>query len=144
MAEKVVIRMNSEFRTEIWAPDPHEPESDEIHQVVHINGLTPYGMLMSSLGACTAVLLHTYAQHHKINLKEVELVIQYQRVFAEDCENCEEIDEYNELIEQEIVFTGELSAVQREKLFSISRHCPVHKMLKQGIEVKSKLIRELD
>jgi len=144
MAEKVVIRMNNEFRTEVWAPDPHDPESDEILQVMHIHGLTPYGMLMSSLGTCTAVLLHSYAQHHKLNLKEVELVIQYQRVFAEDCERCEEIDEYNERIEQEIMFTGELSDEQREKLFSISRQCPVHKMLEQGIEVKSKLIRELD
>lgn len=139
MAERVIIRQTSNFETEILAPDPFTPDSDELNPVSHINDLTPYGMLLASLGSCTAILLHSFAQHHELDLRQVELRIQYERNFKEDCKNCEEIDKYEEHIEQEIKFTGKLTPEERNKLFLVSRHCPIHKILERGIEVKSRL-----
>jgi uncharacterized OsmC-like protein len=55
-------------------------------------------------------------------------------VFAEDCEHCEEIGEYTEQIEAIVGFTGELTDAERNKLFLIARHCPIHKILHDGIE----------
>lgn len=139
MSEKIIVRQNQEFLTEILAPDPHRPEDPQLYPVEHIYHLTPYGMLLASLGTCTAIVLHTYAQHHGVDLQEVELRLGYERVFADDCRDCEAIDEYREQIVEEIVLRGELSPQERQKLLLISRHCPVHKMIHQGIEVVSRL-----
>jgi uncharacterized OsmC-like protein len=142
MAEKVIIRQNNRFETEFWALDPHHPESDELQPVHHLHALTPYGMLLAGLGSCTAIVLHTYAQHHGLDLREVELVLQYDRVYKEDCEKCEEILRYEEQIQEDIKLTGELGPKQRHKLFLISRQCPIHKMLESGVGVQSQLAQD--
>ncbi len=139
MGEQLVVRQNREFLTEILAPDPHRPDDPQLYPVEHIYHLTPYGMLLAGLATCTAIVLHTYAQHHGLDLQEVELRLQYERVFSDDCRDCEAIDEYREQIVEEIVLTGNLTPQQRQKLLLISRQCPVHKMLHQGIEVVSRL-----
>ena len=140
MSEKVTVRQKSSYETEFWAPDPLDPESDEMKPVRHIDDLTPYGMLLASLGSCTAVLLNAFAKNHELDLQEVELRLRFERNFREDCQNCDNIEKYEEHIEQEIIFTGELNSKEREKLFLVSRHCPIHKMLKDGIEVKSLML----
>ncbi|MGB9776194.1 MAG: OsmC family protein [Anaerolineae bacterium] len=139
MSEQIIVRQNREFLTEILAPDPHHPEDPQVYPVEHIYHLTPYGMLLASLATCTAIVLHTYAQNHGVALEEVELRLGYERVFADDCRDCEAIDEYREQIVEEIVLKGNLSPQERQRLLIVSRHCPVHKMLHQGIEVVSRL-----
>jgi uncharacterized OsmC-like protein len=140
MAEHVIVWQNSKFEIEFRAQDPRDPESDEIQPVVHIHELTPYTMLLASLGACTTIVLHTYAQHHDVDLEEVESRLRYKRVFQHDCENCEEIDRYEEQIDQELTLSGDLTDEERQKLFRISKQCSVHKMLEAGIEISSQLI----
>jgi len=139
MSEKLVLRQKIDSETEIWAADPHDPESEELKPVEHVFGLSPYGMLLASLAGCTAVLLTTYAQNHQIGLQEVELRLDFARVFEEDCQHCEDTDEYEKVIEEEIVFKGDLTPAQREKLLAISRHCPIHRMVQDGIEVRSRM-----
>jgi len=143
MGEKVIVRQNSRFETEILALDPHDPDAHHFYPVGDVRQLTPYGMLLAGLGSCTAVVLHTYAQHHTVDLREVELRLQYDRVFADDCKDCEGIEEYREQIEVEIVLSGELVPQERKRLLRVSRHCPIHKILKQGIEVQSRLAKDL-
>lgn len=139
MGEQMVVRQDREFLTEILAPDPHRPDDPQLYPVEHIHHLTPYGMLLAGLATCTAIVLHTYARNHGIDLQEVELRLWYERVFADDCQDCEAIDEYREQIVEEMVLRGNLTSQERQKLWLISRHCPVHKMLHQGIEVVSQL-----
>jgi uncharacterized OsmC-like protein len=139
LPESVIVRQNSSFEIEILAQDAHNPQDDHFYSVDAVHHLTPYGMLLSGLGSCTAIVLHTYAQHHNVDLHEVELRLTYDRVFADDCVDCEDIHEYREQIDEQIVLTGDLTAQERKKLFSVSRHCPIHKMLTQGIEVRSHL-----
>ena len=57
--------------------------------------------------------------------------------------DCEGIEEYREQIEAEIVLSGELAPQERKRLLRVSRHCPIHKILKQGIEVQSRLAKDL-
>ena len=139
MGERVLIRQDRNFMTQILAADPHEPESEELHEVDHIHQLTPYTMLMTSLGTCTAIILHTYAQHHNIQLEQVEIQLEYDRLFGEDCAECEEIDEYKEHIGQEISVQGDLTDRDRQRLEAISKQCPIHKILSHGMEVDSYL-----
>jgi putative redox protein len=140
MGEKVIIRQNSQYNTKIFGTDPEEPKSKELHPVKNIYDLSPYGMLLASLGSCTAVLLNSFAENHGLDLTEVEVQLEYKRSFKEDCKNCEEIEKYEDRIDDEIKLIGNLKQEEREKLFLVSRHCPIHKMLKGGIEVRSKLV----
>lgn len=142
MGERVIVHQNSDFETAILAADPHDPDAENFHPVADISQLTPYGMLLAGLGSCTAIVLHTYAQHHDVHLDEVELRLQYDRVFAEDCEDCEGIEEYREQIKEEIALVGELALEERKRLFIVSGHCPIHKMLLHGIEVRSYLAED--
>ena len=139
MSESVIVRQNSSFEIDILAQDAHNPQDDQFYKVDAVHHLTPYGMLLSGLGSCTAIVLHTYAQHHGVDLREVELRLTYDRVFADVCVECEGILEYREQIDEQIVLTGDLTPQERKKLFSVSRHCPIHKMLLHGIEVRSHL-----
>jgi putative redox protein len=139
MGERVIVRQYSDFVTEILAVDPHDPESDEFQEVHHVHQLTPYGMLMASLASCTAIILNTYAQHHGIVLDAVELRLDYDRIFAEDCAECEMIEAYKEHIDEAISLVGDLTDGDRKRLYAVSKHCPIHKILTDGMEVESYL-----
>ncbi|HET90666.1 MAG TPA: hypothetical protein ENN99_08010 [Chloroflexi bacterium] len=142
MGERVIVRQNSQFETHVLAMDPHNPDDSRFHPVAEVHHLTPYGLLLSGLGSCTAIVLHTYAQHREVALQEVELDLTYDRVFAEDCEQCEGIDEYHEQITEKIRLIGDLTPDEERRLFMVSKHCPIHKMLTQGITVQSSLAEE--
>lgn len=139
MGERVTVRQYSDFVTEILAVDPHDPQSDEFLEVQDVHQLTPYGMLMASLATCTAIILHTYAQHHGIVLDAVELRLEYDRLFAEDCAECEMTEAYREHIDEAISLVGDLTDGDRSRLYAVSRHCPIHKILSDGMEVQSYL-----
>ena len=150
MGERVIVRQNSRFETEFRAApeeehvhDTHMAQESEPRTVMHIHELTPYGMLLASLGGCTAIILHTYAQNHGMALDEVELDLTYDRVFAQDCIDCEEIDRYTEQITQDLILRGDLDEKERAKLFRIAHQCPIDRMLQDGIKIESKLVEEM-
>ena len=143
MAEQIIVRQNSNYETEFLSLPQHDEQVHYFYPVQEMQQLTPYGMLLASLGSCTAVVLHSYAQHHGIDLQAVELHLIYDRVFREDCEHCVGIAEYQEQIDEEITLIGDLGPEMRQKLFAVSKHCPIHKMLSQGIKVESRLAQEI-
>jgi putative redox protein len=142
MAEHVLVRQNNKFEADIKAPDPRAPESDKIRSVTHIHELDPYTMLLTSLGLCTTIVLHTYAQNHDISLQEVEIDLKYKRISQEDRDGSKNIDRYEEKIEQELTFSGDLADNDRQKLFQVAKQCSIHKMMEEGIEISSQLVTE--
>lgn len=137
MSEKVIIRQKRNYETTYMALDPEAKAGEKPRPVSNINELTPYGMVLAGLGTCTCFVVTTYAEHHGLRVDAVELRLAYQRSFKEDCAHCEEIDKYEDLIHMTVSFEGNLTAQERDKLYKISLQCPVHKMLKSGIRVKS-------
>ena len=137
MTERVIVRQNNRFETQFLSVDPHQPESAEFKSVERIHQLTPHGLLLASLGGCTAILLHSYAQNHGLTLREVELHLTYTEVLKG---NTEEIDHSPEQIEEEIVLSGELNVEERNKLFMIAKQCSIHKMIEEGIHIDSTLV----
>ena len=144
MAEVVIVRQNNRFEIQMEAiverghGHHHAGEREpEFQSVSDIRYLTPYGMLLAGLGSCTTVVLHTYAQHHGVELQEAEARVSYDRVFAEDCQDCEGIDEFHERIDVAVGLVGDLTPAERERLHIIAHHCSIHKMLEQGIEVRT-------
>jgi putative redox protein len=141
MAERIIVRQDKQFRTVFLAADPEDPAALNYETVEDIHQLTPYGMLLASLGSCTALVLHTYAQNHEIPLIEVELNLAYLRVFREDCEDCEENEDSNEEITEQLKLEGNLSAAAREKLLRIAHFCPIYQILGHGVKVKTFLMQ---
>ncbi len=133
----MIIRQKSNYETNFMALDHDGPEANNPRPVQGIHELTPYGMVLAGLGTCTALVVNTYAEHHGLNVKAVELTLEYQRIFKDDCVNCEKIEKYDEQISMTVGFEGDLTPQDRDKLFKISLQCPVHKMVKSGITIKA-------
>ena len=66
MTEKMIIRQNKDWQVGFWATDPNDPESEEFQPVHGLHEITPYGMMLASLGSCTAQVVLSYAQHHQV------------------------------------------------------------------------------
>jgi putative redox protein len=99
-------------------------------------GPDPYQVLLSALGACTAMTLFMYARRKGWDLQEVAVHVTHDRVHAADCVLCtqEEIDAAGpggriELIQKQISLRGDLSEEQVARLLEIADRCPVHRTL---------------
>lgn len=137
MAERVVVYQDRSFRTQYKAADPQEGDTDVVDNVMHLHNLTPYGMLLASLGTCTAIVVNTYARNHDIPLRGVTVDVDYGRVYAEDCDDCEMDTKYEEVIRKQISFEGELETAQIDRLHQVAEACSVSKMLANGIRIES-------
>lgn len=102
-------------------------------------GPSPYDFLLAGLGACTSMTLRSYADLKKIPLEKTIVKLSHEKIYAKDCENCEEqtskIDRINRIIELQ----GNLTAEQREKLLDIANKCPVHRTLTSTVQIKTEL-----
>ena len=140
MAEKVTVRQNSAFETLFWYADTDQAPDAPLEPVARLYDVTPYGMLLASLGSCTALVMHTYAQAHELALDEVELRLTYDRVYRKDCRDCEQDQDFEEAIKLEIVVAGRLSAGERKRLLRAAHLCPIHKILYSGIAVSLQML----
>lgn len=136
----VVVRTDADgFFTEINA-NGHPLLADEPIELGGTNrGPTPYELLASSLGACTAMTLQMYAKHKKLPMKDVTVHLQHNKVHCEDGTNCENKDEKIDEIVREIEIRGDLTDEQRQRMLEIANRCPVHKTLGGAVRVVSRL-----
>lgn len=137
MPERVIVYQDKSFRTEFRAADPNDEDSNEVESVMHLHDLTPYGMLLASVAACTTIVVNSYAHNHHIPLKAVTVDASYDRVFAEDCEDCDEDSEYEEIIRESVNFEGDMDSKQIERLHQVAKGCSVRRLLERGIPVES-------
>jgi putative redox protein len=99
-------------------------------------GPTPYEILLGGLAACIAITLRLYANHKGIALGAVEVRLEYDRVHADDCENCDErADGWIERIQSQVTIRGSFDDAQRARLTQVAQRCPVHKTLANGVHI---------
>ena len=101
-------------------------------------GMSPYGFLSASLGACTSMTIRMYARRKKWPLKHVRVDVSHDKVHAQDAATGtqEKIDNFVRLI----TLTGDdLTAEQRERLLEIADRCPVHRTLERSSTVSTSL-----
>lgn len=95
-------------------------------------GPDPYELLLSALGACTAMTLRMYATRKKMKLSRVEVRLRHaQRAAASGG--------LTDKFERRIALFGELSAEDRQRLLEIADKCPVSQTLQRNSLVDTAL-----
>jgi putative redox protein len=102
-------------------------------------GPTPYELLLGALGTCTAMTITLYARRKGWPVEGVRVELSYERVHAQDCEDCEDNDVYLDHFTKVITVRGPLDEAQRARLEEISRKCPVHRTLLGNIRIEDEL-----
>lgn len=138
--KQVVVRIGeSGFTTDIKAGN-HSLTADEPFDVGGNDfGPTPYDLLTSGLGACTAMTLRMYADRKKWDLQEVRVHLEHGKVYSDDSGDVETKPKQIDQIERVIELEGNLDDKQRQRLLEIANKCPVHKTLHSEVLITSKL-----
>jgi putative redox protein len=94
-------------------------------------GPNPHQLLLSSLGACTAITLRLYAAHKSWPLTGVEVDLEFKPAG--------DPSQVGNDIRRRITLQGELSGEQRARLLEIANRCPIHKVLTGEVRIESTL-----
>jgi putative redox protein len=106
--------------------DGHALRSDE--PVVNggaDTGPAPFGLLLSGLGACTAITLKMYAERKKWPLSTVDVELRYIVK-----------DKHTRWIERSVTVRG-VDEEQRARLAEIAEKTPVTKAVRAGTEIRT-------
>ena len=117
--------------------DDHHWIVDEPTRVGGSNlGPDPYEQLLAALGACTSMTIRMVANRSNYPLEEVDVRLRHFREHEKDCEDCEKGERKIDVIEREVILSGDLDTKQRGHLEKIADRCPVHRTLHGQIEVR--------
>lgn len=127
------------FTTEIMAGN-HGLLADESEEVKGDDfGPSPYQLLSSALGACTAMTLQMYARRKKWDLTEVKVHLDHGKRYVDDCMQCDEKEMKIDHFERTIELEGNLTEEQKSRLLEIADRCPVHRTLEKEVRISTVL-----
>jgi putative redox protein len=127
----VTVHIKEEHYRSVITNNRHEITADEPVELGGTDlGFSPNELLISSLGACTAMTLRMYADRKGWSLKEVKVMLNFDYDKATE----------KSLINRTIELIGNLDEEQRNRLLQIANACPIHKMLQNPIKIISKLL----
>jgi putative redox protein len=92
-------------------------------------GPTPYELLSSALGACTAMTMQMYARRKQWPVAGVQIAVSHSR----DAAGRDHFD-------RQIYVDGPLDETQLAKLMDIAERCPVGKTLGGGADITSRRV----
>lgn len=90
-------------------------------------GPAPMELVLSGLGSCKAITLKMYAERKGWELTHVEVNVTEQK-----------IDGKFQILAH-LHLEGNLTDEQKQRLLAIADKCPIHKLLKSEVEIKTTL-----
>lgn len=120
-------------RHHLLADEPEDVGGDD-------SGPSPYDFLAIALGTCTAMTLRLYADHKGLPLEHVAVEVDYDRIHARDCADCETREGQVDRFIRRITLEGPLDEAQRARMMEIARKCPVHRTLRGEIASEDSLV----
>src|SRR5687768_14393027 len=140
MTNAVVVRSRGYLTQEVRAGKhvlaADEPEEDGGADT----GPNPYELLLGALGACTSMTVQLYAKRKGWALEEVRVELAQDRLYGEDCANCEERDVRMDRIRKRLWLRGVLDETQRQRLWEIAERCPVNRTLTGEVLMELELV----
>src|SRR4029453_7154326 len=97
----------------------------------------PYGLLLASLGSCTAMTLRMYADRKQWPLESVVVRLRETPRHMQDCEVSEKSAVGPRTIDRIVELNGPLAPEQRARLLEIADRCPVKQTLSRGIQIRT-------
>src|SRR5438045_4498131 len=107
MAE-VTVRSLSNLKAQIQMGDHNLVADEPVAAGGGGEGPDPYSLLLAALGACTSMTLELYAQRKGWPLEDVVVELHHSRVYAADCEHCEDPRAFVHHVPLRIVVRGPL------------------------------------
>lgn len=124
-SQRVSVNEHDHHFLQLISCDSHAWLADEPINAGGKNlGPSPHELLLSSLGACTAMTLRFVAQNKGYALDDVTVNLQHTVH-----------NDGRESIERVITLEGALSSEEREKLMAVANKCPVHKTLTGKLDI---------
>lgn len=118
----------------------HHLLADEPKSVAGLDsGPSPYDFLSIALGACTSMTLRMYADRKGWDLGQVSVLVDHDKVHAEDCAECGEREGRVDRFERTITVEGDVPQEWADKLEEIAGKCPVHRTLEKSSVVATKV-----
>jgi putative redox protein len=120
-------------RHQLVADEPKFAGGDDL-------GVTPYDLLLAALGTCTTMTLRMYANRKGLNVDNIQVKLEHNRIHASDCETCEEQPGKVDQIRRWIRIEGDLTDAQRKRMLEIADMCPVHRTLHNQKKITSEFM----
>lgn len=100
-------------------------------------GPSPFGLLLASVGACTAIAIVDAAKQRGLPLEGVVVAVKHKQNVVPDSPSdprllISEIRRRGEI-------QGELTPSERQLLFDIGSSCPISRTLAQGVAMRAEL-----
>ena len=137
----VTVTERNKVFTQDVAAGPHHLVADEPGSVGGDDlGMTPYDLLLAALGTCTSMTLRMYAKRKGLEVNNIQVKLQHNRIHASDCEVCEDQTRKVDQIRRWIRIDGDLTDAQRQRMLEIADMCPVHRTLQNQKQITSEFM----
>lgn len=93
-------------------------------------GPDPYTALLASLASCTIATLRMYIDRKGWDIPEINIAVNAAQ---------QQEGEFETIFSRHITFSNDVTTEQKEKLILIANKCPVSKILKGKITIKTQL-----
>jgi len=94
------------------------------------SGVSPYELLLASLGACTSITLRMYAGRKEWELGKITVGLRYSTR-----------DDQKAHIDRRLSFSKPLTAEQTQRLLEIADKTPVTKTLSGGVTIDTTIVQ---
>jgi uncharacterized OsmC-like protein len=123
------------YRTEITSRS-HSILSDEpIESNGTDTGMTPYELLLASIGSCKAITMRMYAERKGLPLEDVSIELEHSKIPAEECIDIETKTGKIDKIDIRVSIKGNLTEEQKARILEIGEKCPVQRTILSEIKL---------